>query len=120
MDDRDVARWDAARLKMLERWRQILERIRAQDEGGVLDLVNSMDEFCDEAVESRQVAASESETRCLFCRTFNELGGCMGLVNDLDTSVLHGRWEKARCLAEGYIGRLEALNFAAATHARRP
>ncbi len=128
MSDADAGRWDKARRQLVGRWRRILERIEARDEGGVLELSNVMDEFCDEANALRAEAdrgafppegayktpgaAGLAGTRCLFCRGFAELGGCLGLLGKVNQAILSGRWEGARRLAEGYIVRLESMDLA--------
>ncbi|HEU4401635.1 MAG TPA: hypothetical protein VFT43_05970 [Candidatus Polarisedimenticolia bacterium] len=120
-------RWDKARRQLVGRWRRILERIDAHDEGGVLELANVMDEFCDEAIVLRDAAGGKDAqpergfrtpgaaglagTRCLFCRGFAELGGCLGLLGEVNEAVMKGRWEAAHHLAEGYISRLESLDL---------
>ena len=83
MDDADRKRWDRARIEVIERWRRVLERIQAHDEGEILSLTTEMDEFCDEAINTRIQAAAaadgpaKSEARpdlnepmCHFCRGF--------------------------------------------------
>ena len=126
--DQDTERWEEARRKVLARWRDILIRIEARDEPGVLALANVMDEFCDEAMARRMAtlqASAPSEpdllkfsgpaesigTRCLFCRGFQEAGGCFGMLAGLNHHVLAGRWDEARTVAETYVARLEALYF---------
>ncbi len=110
-------RWDRARQEVIGRWRTILERIEAGDEGGVLELSNGMDEFCDEAIALKSKAASGADagTRCLFCRGFLEMGGCLGLLGQVNQAVLSGKWEVARGLAEDYIVRLESTGFGGAS-----
>ena len=125
----DAGRWHKARRRLVGRWRRILERIDARDEGGVPELSNVMDEFCDEANALRAEtdqggaaalqgahkapgAAGLAGTRCLFCRGFTELGGCLGLLGEVNQAVLRGRWEAAHRLAEGYIVRLESMDLA--------
>lgn len=121
-------RWDHARVEVIARWRSILERIDAHDEGDVLRLANTMDEFCEEADFVRYFAThqlGEDEPpflkpgagpgpaggRCLFCRVFAELGGCAGLLRDLNRAVLAGDWDKAHRLAADYITRLEGVDL---------
>jgi hypothetical protein len=121
-------RWERARLEVLLRWKQILSRIDAHDEPGVLELANVMDEFCEEAILNREAstggrreataplfkiptASGPTGSRCLFCRGFLEIGGCFGLLDELNQSVLKGRWERAHRVAETYIHRLESLSF---------
>lgn len=110
-------RWDRARGQVIGRWRMILERIEACDEGGVLELSNGMDEFCDEAIALKSEAApgADAGTRCLFCRGFLEMGGCLGLLGQVDQAVLSGKWDAARRLAEDYIVRLESINCGGAS-----
>lgn len=127
MDGGGVDRWEKARREVVGRWRMIVERIDAHDEGGVLELANVMDEFCDEAIVQREAAAPPAAgpervfktpavsglvgTRCLFCRGFSELGGCLGMLNEVNLAVLGGRWQEARRCAERYIARLESLDL---------
>lgn len=128
MQDRETVRWDSAREKVAARWREILERIEARDEGGVLGLANVIDEFCEEAMHARE-AAMECHappdpgirkfspktlpvgTRCMFCRGFQEAGGCFGILGSLNRLVLHGRWDDARKVAEDYLNRLQTMTF---------
>jgi hypothetical protein len=131
MTDSRLQRWEKARQGVLERWTKILNRIEARDEPGVLALANVMDEFCEEAVLAREVSAggrrNEGEpvpkiltsgapagSRCFFCRGFLDIGGCFGLLDELNQAVMKGRWERARSVAVAYIGRLETLNLAPA------
>ncbi len=123
----ETDRWNTARLELIERWRRILQRIDARDEGGVLVLANVQDEFCEQAIEAREGAGGAVEpaapllklplagtlagTRCLFCRGFAATGGCLGLLNELNQAVLARRWEVARRLAEGYIERLQTIDL---------
>lgn len=128
MQEHEVAGWDSAREKVITRWREILERIDARDEGGVLGLANVIDEFCEEAMHARE-AAMEGQaapdpgllkfspgtrpigTRCLFCRGFQEAGGCFGILGSLNKLVLQGKWEDAREVAEEYVNRLRIMTF---------
>jgi hypothetical protein len=129
MKDSETNNWEAARKKVIVRWREILQRIEARDEGGVLGLANVIDEFCEEAMAVRQEALKGQAppdtdllecspairtvgTRCLFCRGFQEAGGCFGVLGSLDKLVLDGKWDDAREVAEGYITRLETMEFA--------
>jgi len=133
MSDPDRERWTRARHELLDRWRRIVERIDARDEGGTLYLANAMDEFCDEAIRTREAggpaparpagpgtaaAAPDAGTRCLFCRGFIEEGGCFGLLQEINRAVLSRQWDTARCLAEGYIDRLKAMELSAVREAR--
>jgi hypothetical protein len=123
MNDVDQERWDRARVEVIERWYRVLDRIRARDEGEILSLTNEMDEFCDAAISSRTQSAAVGagtvtgpgpdldESRCHFCRGFLQFGGCSGLLQEINHVVLNGDWGKAQTLAEGYINRLEGLNF---------
>lgn len=128
MQDRETTRWDSAREKVIVRWREILDRIEARDEGGVLGLANVIDEFCEEAMHSREDAMEGHAppdqgllkfspntrpvgTRCLFCRGFQEAGGCFGILGSLNRLVLQGKWEDAREVAEEYLNRLQTMTF---------
>lgn len=136
MNVQDQERWETARQAVIERWRGILKKIDERDEGGVLALANIIDEFCEEAVSDRldvlhgqappevdvlkfSGSGLVAGTRCLFCRGFQEDGGCFGLLSNLNRQVLAGRWEEARHAAEVYIERLEALRLAGAPAPRR-
>lgn len=127
MNETDLERWEKARLAVIDRWRQIIERIEAQDEGGVLRLSNVMDEFCQEAIAAREAlsqgelgagegalkgaGAASLEVRCLFCRGFADSGGCLSMLDDFNRAVLNRRWSSAKQLAEGYIGALQQMNL---------
>jgi hypothetical protein len=132
MTNRIPDRWDEARQGVLERWREILNRIEVRDEPRVLALVNVMDEFCEEAILSREVSAGSRRdasgpvlkiptsgaptgSRCLFCRGFLDIGGCFGLLDELNQAVMKGRWDRARLVAESYIHRLENMDLTPAT-----
>ncbi len=125
-------RWEKARLEVLLRWRQILSRIDAHDEPGVLELANVMDEFCEEAIFEREAsgggrreatgpllkiptASGPMGSRCLFCRGFLDTGGCFGLLDELNQSVQKGRWDRAHRVAENYIRRLEGMSLDSAS-----
>ena len=127
MTDLNRDRWTAARTGVVARWRQVVERIGARDEGGTLSLTNEMDEFCDEAATVRRdlTAAGAGvapvtadgrlrgpdETLCQFCISFSRYGGCFGILQNINHAVLSGDWENARTLAVGYIDKLEAMDF---------
>ena len=128
MQDRETSRWDSAKEKVIVRWREILDRIEARDEGGVLGLANVIDEFCEEAMHSREDAmewhappdpglrkfspkTGPVGTRCLFCRGFQEAGGCFGILGSLNRLVLQGKWGDARKVAEEYLSRLQTMKF---------
>jgi hypothetical protein len=129
--DPKAARWGKARNEVVDRWRSIVDRIEARDEGGVLTLSGVMDEFCDEAATDTILSIGEplpkdaSSTlshlppvskvgdqllgRCLFCRGYEELGGCQGVTDELNRAVQSGRWDYARKVAQDYIDRLMSL-----------
>ncbi len=127
VNETDRERWEKARLAVIDRWRQIIGRIEAQDEGGVLRLSNVMDEFCQEAITAREALtqgegesgdaalkggnAPSTEVRCLFCRGFADRGDCLSMLDDFNRAVLNRRWEKAKELAEGYIGALQLMDL---------
>jgi hypothetical protein len=130
MNDPNRDRWNTARSEVVARWRQVVERIEARDEGGTLALTTEMDEFCDEAIAERtttdlpaggeqkpppsgQAAPGQPEQMCHFCRGFIQYGGCAGLTQEFNRAILSGDWDKARSLAEGYIGRLQGMDFSA-------
>jgi hypothetical protein len=120
-------RWEAARLRMLERWRSIQTKIDARDAPAVLALANVMDEFCEEAVTERTRATGDRVDpavpllkfpstaaiagRCVFCRAFQQIGGCFGVLHTLNQAVLDHRWDEARRVAEIYYDRLLALDL---------
>ena len=128
-------RWEMARQGVLDRWRTILSRIEVRDEPGVLALANVMDEFCEEAALSREIAGgggrdtngpplkvltagAPTGSRCFFCRGFLDIGGCFGLLDELNQAVTKGRWDKARSVAKTYILRLETMDIRSATRDR--
>lgn len=130
MNDLKRDRWRAARSEVVARWQQVLDRIEAHDEGGTLALTTEMDEFCDEAIAERSDTtvpagdaeklpladrgpAGQTEPMCHFCRGFIQYGGCAGLTQEFNRAVLGGDWDKARTLAEGYIDRLQEMDFSA-------
>jgi hypothetical protein len=123
--------WEEARVRVITRWKEILNRIEARDEGGVLGLSNVIDEFCEEAIADRlEVLRGQAPTatdllkfsgspasigtRCLFCRAFLEAGGCFGLLATLNSSVMSGKWDEAREVAESYLKRVESMSLAGA------
>jgi hypothetical protein len=114
---------------------KILNRIDARDEPGVLALANVMDELCEEAVLARETSTggrsdaggpvlkilttgAPAGSRCFFCRGFVEIGGCFGLLDELNQAVMKGRWDRARLVAETYIRRLETMNLTPAARER--
>ncbi len=128
MTDGAQGRWELAREKVIARWREILNRIDARDEGGVLGLANVIDEFCEEAIATRLAVlhgqapsggdflkfskpSSAIGTRCLFCRGFQEAGGCFGVLGTLNSLVMSGKWDDARQVAETYVARLESMDL---------
>lgn len=128
MKDSEQGLWEQARMKVIARWQEILRRIDARDEGAVLALANVIDEFCEEAIAARAAVLQGHPppgsdllkfsgvegtvgTRCLFCRGFQETGGCFGMLANLNRLVLHGKWDEARRVAETYIRRLESMYF---------
>jgi hypothetical protein len=129
MKEAEEGRWEQARTRVLARWREIMNRIDVRDEGGVLGLANVYDEFCEEAIATRlsvlhgqapsaadllKFAGSPGSigTRCLFCRGFQEAGGCFGMLASLNTFVMAGKWDEARKAAEDYIRRVESMDLA--------
>ena len=126
MKEIEGGRWEQARARVIARWREILNQIDARDEGGVLGLANVIDEFCEEAITDRLEvlhgqapsptdlvkfagSAESIGTRCLFCKGFQEAGGCFGTLATLNSFVMAGKWDDARKVAEGYIQRLESM-----------
>ncbi|HKB07186.1 MAG TPA: hypothetical protein VKF61_02770 [Candidatus Polarisedimenticolia bacterium] len=122
-------RWEKARRLVIARWREILKRIEARDEPGVLVLANIIDEFCEEAIATRLAvlhgqAPSEIDvlkfarsagltgTRCVFCLGFQEQGGCFGMLASLNNLVTSGKWDDARQVAVRYVVQLESMRFA--------
>ena len=120
-------RWETARLRMLERWRGILRKIDGRDSPAILAMANVMDEFCEEAVAERNRATggrvdpavpllkfpstAAIAGRCVFCRAFQQMGGCFGVLHALNQAVLDLRWADARRVAEIYYDRLLAIDF---------
>jgi hypothetical protein len=125
MSQTEGERWETARGEVIRRWRKILERVAARDEGGALALANVMDEFCEEASEERRTAEPhgvaipaagaallpDDPVRCQFCRGFTEMGGCFGLLGEFNRAVLGRRWELARRLVENYLERLASADL---------
>ena len=123
MSPNSGTQWDQARVELIRRWQDVLAQIEARDEGGVMALTQEMDEFCDLAMAGREQARATlqreakpavGETRCLFCRGFMDAGGCLGALQALNHAVLAGLWEDARDIAERYVHRLQAMQFAEA------
>jgi hypothetical protein len=128
MADRDRERWEVARLRMLERWRSVLHKIDQRDATAVLALANVMDEFCEQAAADRDKATGDRldpavpllkfpstsaiAGRCVFCRAFQQMGGCFGVLHALNLAVLDRRWPDARRTAEEYLERLQAMDLA--------
>jgi hypothetical protein len=124
-------RWETARQDVLARWHEILERINAHDDRGVLGLAAARDKFCDEAIATRAdadarlgPAPSESDPlfafpaqgdaiggHCYFCRGFVDAGGCLGVLDEMERAVYEKNWADARRIAEGYISRVESMNL---------
>jgi len=129
MHDVVEGRWEQSRRKVIARWGEILRRIEVRDEPGVLVLANVIDEFCEEAIATRlevlhgraphevdvlkfPKSAGLTGTRCVFCRGFQQQGGCFGMLASLNNLVMAGKWDDARQVAERYIARLESMRFA--------
>ena len=128
MADGTQDRWNRARLAVIERWRQVLERVEQRDEAGALAAANTLDEFCQEAMLVRESSSGSARSgkglilkistsgeaigsRCCFCRAFIETGGCFGILDGLNQAVLHRRWADARRVAQLYIDRLHEVSF---------
>ncbi len=109
-------RWERARRQVIARWRQILEGIEAEDEGRIAEPLNSMDEFCDAAMQARDephatTGSAPAAVRCRFCRGFPEAGGCLGLVEKMNRAVHLRRWSEAREMARAYLDHLEIADL---------
>jgi len=103
-------RWDEARRAVIHRWRTALDRIAAHDERGTLEIANTMDDFCREAMRERTLATGDpasTELRCRYCREYFETGGCLGLVGALNHWVLNGNWQMAGRMVDERIHDLE-------------
>jgi hypothetical protein len=127
MADPDRERWEVARLRMLERWRTILRKIEQRDASTALALANIMDEFCEAAVADREKATGDRldpavpllkfpstsaiAGRCVFCRAFQQMGGCFGVLHSLNLAILDRRWPDARRVAEDYLERLQTIDL---------
>lgn len=127
MTHHEENRWQEARDQVLDRWKEILRRIEARDEGGALALANVIDELCETADEDRAAllkaqAAGRSRlkfypptepigTRCVFCRAFQEAGGCFVMLSTLNSLIMKERWEEARRVAQAYIDRLASMRL---------
>jgi hypothetical protein len=131
MKETQAGRWEIAKRDVLARWNQILERINAHDDRGVLGLAAARDSFCDEATAARDAADARLEPpssnelfafpargnaiggHCYFCRGFLDAGGCLGVLDEMERAVCEKNWSDARRIAEGYIARVESLPFCA-------
>ena len=123
-DDQD---WERARQGMVERWKLILRKIDARDEGGALALANMLDDFCAAAAEARKAVTSDRDDpavpvlkfppdsdlvgRCAFCRAFAQAGGCFQPIHALNRALLDRRWGLARAVAEEHLKGLLGLRF---------
>ncbi len=108
-----VPSWEQSRRVILGRLEQVGRLIELQDEGGVLDLVNRRDEFCEAAEERRSHAppARREEPACHFCEGFMQSGGCAGMLSRLNHAVMAGDWDGAREINEAYIRWVQGLEL---------
>ena len=129
MTEPEGENWEQARTRVIARWKEILNRIEVRDEGGVLGLANVIDEFCEEAIATRMAvlhgqapiasgllkfsgSSASIGTRCLFCRAFQEAGGCFGMLASLNSFVMAGKWDDAREVAGSYLKKVESMSLA--------
>ena len=118
----EKACWNTAREKLLDLWGEIVDRIDEQDRARALALAGGLEEFCDRGAIPGAQASGEppgspgplamaptqgASGQCALCRGFLEVGGCLGVLDEIRRAVHEGRWEWARSLAGAYLRQLE-------------
>ena len=109
----DDTRLDSARAGVVLRWEAALRRISERDEGGTLEIANSMDEFCAAAARARALATGveySGELRCRYCPIFANPGDCLGFVGGLNHAVLNARWDDARRMVEDHLREIARVS----------
>ena len=107
-----MSKWKDAQSQVLSRLTEVRRLVDARDESADLALINQQDEFCDEAKHRLlQLAPSvvPPESKCHFCEGYLHGGGCMGRLDEIDRAVMHGEWDTAAKLVDGYIAWVRAL-----------
>jgi hypothetical protein len=100
---------EAVRGRVIRRWENALRHIADHDEGGTLEIANSMDEFCELAARARARAAGVEEwenLRCRYCPAFPNPADCLGFIGGLNHAVLNARWNDAWRLVEDHLKEL--------------
>jgi hypothetical protein len=105
-----MATWKEAQGEVIGLLAEVRTLVDAEDESGVLELINQQDAFCDKAKERQAMVSSEpGETRCNFCEGYIQSGGCMDRLGAIDHAVLHGEWETAGRLVDEYSDWVKSL-----------
>jgi hypothetical protein len=100
---------EALRGRVIRRWERALRHIADQDEGEILEIANSMDEFCEAAARARAQAIGDEawkELRCRYCPFFPNPGDCLGFIGGLNHAVLNAHWNDAWRLVEDHLKEL--------------
>ena len=106
--------WENARRQILLRLARVRGFIQLRDEGGVLELINQQDEFCDKARERRSKTGDperQNERTCHFCEGFIQSGGCINMLAELDHASLAHDWERAGKIIDQYIRSVQNLDL---------
>ena len=109
-----MATWKEAQGEVLGLLVEVRRRVDAQDESGVLALINQQDAFCDEAKKRQPKPSRDAgESQCHYCEGYIQGGGCMGRLGAIDNAVLHGEWETAGRLVDEYSDWVKGVNVEA-------
>jgi len=105
--------WEQARRSILARLEEVGRLLELEDEGGVLNLINRRDEFCEaaDARRSHAVVSQQDEPTCHFCEGFVQAGGCVGMLARLNQAVMAGNWREARQVNDEYIRWVQGLEL---------
>lgn len=105
--------WEDARREMLVCLARVQGCIQLRDEGGILELINQQDEFCEKAGERQSKTGDperQKERTCHFCEGFIQFGGCIGLLAELDNATMAHDWERAEEITDRYIRSVQSLD----------
>ena len=109
-----MSTWEDARRQILVRLARVRGCIQLRDEGGILELINQQDKFCEKAGERRSKTGDperQNERLCHFCEGLIQSGGCIGMLAELDHASLAHDWERAGKITDQYIHSVQSLDL---------